>query len=693
MASIVAGFRYLFGIHMGISRGPVDELVEIKVGDKTAWRGSATGNSTINIDAYNLFGGEEGEGGIQGQLTLMFGAPAQTAPPVLAAVLSQPMPGFRGRFTAFFDGILTMMNPYPKPWKFRVRRALQGWDGGCWYPEKVLIPIVRETSAGETGNSTETSNVTVTEIVTAGFSGLFLACTINPSGTLVSITSITRAVDSGGDSPNPTYDAASGAWSTVSSNYVSTYEQLDADFAGSNFQVTITPPSTPIIVDGIQVDIDLGNDNGTQPVFYDAQSGVWSLSGNTITILAGYGVVWGSIVTVSYQYALEGDDNSLPPNVIRINPGFGFQSGDSVSVTYVQTITTTSPTGSGGTGTALIRAMNPAHIIYECLTNREWGRGFPRSIIDDGSFRVAADILAAEGFGLCIRWTRRDEIKSFIRSIIDHIMGALYIDRKTGKLAIKLARQDYDKASLPLFTSETGLLEITEADVSAAGSSPINEVRVIWRDPVTDEERTSRAVNLAARQASGAVSNNTTYSFPGIPTEVLAQRVAKRQLNVVSRSLRRFNVTLDRRGYALVPNGVFRIQDGPRNIRDMVVRIASISYGSLSDGRIRATVVQDEFGLPSRGLSPLPPKPWEPPNNNPCVAQHRVFELPYRSVYRALSAGEFAAVSDTAAYIGIVSKEGNPLNAVYDIAVRAGAVETEDWPADSEYYCGYTPPP
>jgi len=692
MASIVSGFRYLFGIHMGISRGPVDELVEIKVGDKTAWRGSATGNSTITIDAYNLFGGEEGEGGIQGDLTLMFGGPAQTAPPALAAVLSQPMPGFRGRFTAFFDGILTMMNPYPKPWKFRVRRAANGWDGGCWYPEKVVIPILRPTSAGETGNSTETSNVTVVETVPAVFSGLFLTATINPTGTLVSITSITSGVSSSGDGQNPVYDAASGAWTTTSSNYTSTFETLQATPSGPNFVVTISPPGTPVIVDGIRVDVDQGGDNGTIPVFYDAQSGVWSITGNVITILPGYGVTaLNGVVYVSYQYLVPGSGDAGSPNVIRILSG-GFQAGDNVVVTYVQTVTTTSPGGSG-TGTALIKAMNPAHMIYECLTNREWGRGLPRSALDDGSFRVVADILATEGFGLCMRWTRRDEIKSFIRSILDHITGALYIDRTTGKLALKLARQDYTASSLPLFNSETGLLEITDADVSAAGSSPINEVRVVWRDPVTDEERTARAVNLGARQASGGVSNSTTYSFTGIPSEELAQRVAKRQLNVVSRSLRRFNVTLDRRGYALVPNGVFRIQDGPRNIRDMVVRIASISYGSLSDGRIRATVVQDEFGLPSRGLSPLPPKPWEPPNNNPCVAEHRVFELPYRSVYRALTAGEFAAVTETTGYIGAVSKEGNPLNAVYDMAVRPGAVESEDWPADDEYYCGYTPPP
>lgn len=33
----VSGYRYFFSIHMGICRGPVDELVEIRVGDRRAW--------------------------------------------------------------------------------------------------------------------------------------------------------------------------------------------------------------------------------------------------------------------------------------------------------------------------------------------------------------------------------------------------------------------------------------------------------------------------------------------------------------------------------------------------------------------------------------------------------------------------------------------------------------------------------
>lgn len=39
----------------------------------------------------------------------------------------------------------------------------------------------------------------------------------------------------------------------------------------------------------------------------------------------------------------------------------------------------------------MIRAMNPAHIIYECYTNKDWGRGLDPANIDEASFMLAAD--------------------------------------------------------------------------------------------------------------------------------------------------------------------------------------------------------------------------------------------------------------------------------------------------------------
>ena len=58
--------------------------------------------------------------------------------------------------------------------------------------------------------------------------------------------------------------------------------------------------------------------------------------------------------------------------------------------------------------------MNPAHIIYECLTDRTWGRGYSSAEIDDASFRAAADTLYAENFGLSILWDQQQDIEAFI---------------------------------------------------------------------------------------------------------------------------------------------------------------------------------------------------------------------------------------------------------------------------------------
>lgn len=139
--NVTIGFKYYMGLHMCLGRGPVDELCEITVGDRQAWQGSATANQQIRINKKNLFGGTKGEGGIDGTLDLMMGGATQTMSSKLRAMLNGDQPQFRGVITAFFDGMVCAMNPYPKAWKFRVRRILQGWDGAAWYPEKATINL------------------------------------------------------------------------------------------------------------------------------------------------------------------------------------------------------------------------------------------------------------------------------------------------------------------------------------------------------------------------------------------------------------------------------------------------------------------------------------------------------------------------------------------------------------------------
>ena len=160
------GYKYFMGLHMAICKGPIDALLAIMAADRVAWAGQrytstvdpVTGkitythtgvdapvvaNETIQINAPDLFGGEKREGGIQGALDVMMGEPDQAKNDYLVAQLGPRQPAYRGLFSAVFKrGMVAAMNPYLKPWNWRVRRIKKGWESGeCWYPAKAEVDV------------------------------------------------------------------------------------------------------------------------------------------------------------------------------------------------------------------------------------------------------------------------------------------------------------------------------------------------------------------------------------------------------------------------------------------------------------------------------------------------------------------------------------------------------------------------
>ncbi|EMP4336660.1 TPA: hypothetical protein ACXN47_006374, partial [Pseudomonas aeruginosa] len=110
------GFRYYFDIHFALGK-KVDEVCAIRASGKTAWKGSITSNGQVRINAPELFGGDKGEGGLDGTLDVLFGEEDQGVLPRLAAMLGGLVPAFRGVTTGFYSGLVTAMNPYPKTWE------------------------------------------------------------------------------------------------------------------------------------------------------------------------------------------------------------------------------------------------------------------------------------------------------------------------------------------------------------------------------------------------------------------------------------------------------------------------------------------------------------------------------------------------------------------------------------------------
>ena len=458
--SVTIGYRYYFGIHMGLGRGPVDEVLALKVADKEAWSGSITANGSFRISAGNLFGGDKGEGGIDGTAYMLMGENDQQVYGPLASMLGGKVPAFRTRATIYFNGMIAALNPYPKPWSWRIRRILKGWDGDVWYPSKAVI-------------------------------------------------------------------------------------------------------------------------------------------------------------------ALDGGK---------------------------------------------IKAMNPAHMLVEAATNRDWGRGLDRGDLHLPSYQAAADTLYAEGFGLCMRWVRQDSVSNFIQLVLDHIGAVQAIDRRTGKLVLKLIRQDYNVANLPVFNFSNGLLAIEDLE-TAAFDTTTNTIVVRYRDPITNEDRTSAPVqNLAAVQTSGFTTVTTTEYF-GIPTFDLATRLAERDLQITMGAMRRMTVITDRRGAKdLKPGAVFRVQAPQYGIVDVVLRAGKVEDGTVESGQIRVICMQDLFGLPNSTYVAPQPSTWIAPDKTlRPITTRRVWEASYRDLYNAKDEANFNLVDSTAAYVAAVALKPAGLQINYDM--------------------------
>lgn len=761
-----AGFFYRFAIHMGLGRGPVNELIEARMGGKLGWQGSATSADPLHtIDSPALFGGPAKEGGIQGPFVLLNGDPGQDLTgSYMHAVLIAPSPatGFRRMCTVFYDGFIAALNPYPKPWSWRVRRSTSGWDGDVLRPDLAVIDLLGDPIAPVAGAARPIGEQR--DMVTIPITNGVHTIATPPVGCEITDINYVIVSDDSAGNGNPTqppfeWDLLPDGTAEIRTNINSENRYITAHFyynnavgtpgfVGSSVELgTVVPHKARIKVNppaGCTVSATLSvtrrvligggpfytdepidyyalvsNEPGeaiyeVSPRYYlidlkitfsyaGASSGT-TMQENNVDILPNAPMVTlvppggGDVAEIQYIpvsfYVVESEFHTQPesrdiPYLLEGNDVTMYeveQQGNQVPVVYNYFLNL-----GGGPITPIrdIKAMNPAHIIYEALTNREWGRGLDRSVIDSTSFEVAAQTLVDEGFGACGRWARRDSVASFVQGILDMIGATLYTNRSNALLTLFLIRGDYDRNALKLWDTSNGILEITDSTVNTA-TVVVNEIIVRYRDPVFNEDRTVNVQNLASLQ-SGAF-NTKTVDYKFCPTSGLARRLAQRDLRSYAQGLRRFKITVDRRGYALFPGAVMRIQDVARKIPDMVVRVATMKDGILTDGKISMDVVQDVFSFPATSYVQGQPNTWAPPSNTPCIGEHEVFEAPFVVLRRRMSNADFAFLDDSSAYLATVADQGQTANVGYKVAVRDSAPTSDDIPLPADQlYCGYTP--
>lgn len=141
------GYRYRIGLHLVLCQGPVDVVQEIQIGERSAWGDASRaplpaghGIGRLSIDKPTLFGGDEREGGVAGEIDVLDGDDDQEPNDYLISRLGSAIPAFRGVLSLVARKILfAANNPYLKPWAVRVRRFTAGWHDKPWMPRNAEV--------------------------------------------------------------------------------------------------------------------------------------------------------------------------------------------------------------------------------------------------------------------------------------------------------------------------------------------------------------------------------------------------------------------------------------------------------------------------------------------------------------------------------------------------------------------------
>jgi hypothetical protein len=358
-----------------------------------------------------------------------------------------------------------------------------------------------------------------------------------------------------------------------------------------------------------------------------------------------------------------------------IVPAYSYVIHNPVSIPGYESVS--GPIGAGD--------ANPAAVIRDILANGWGGVGNEPALFDDASFGAAAATLQDEQHGCSLKITSTIEARAAIELLQKQTDGILYED-SLGRYAFRLIREDYDIEDLPVF-DPSNILE-PPSKPSSLWSEVFNEVKVIYTEPAKGyRDEPALAQDLARINAQGGRRKSTEYRFPGVSNAALANTLANRELNLHSRPLARLTITVNREGFDLLPGDAFVFSWPEWNGYSQVFRAMHIDYGTLTDGRITITAVQDRFAISGNVFEPPWPEVGETPRT-PEPIQDRIYtEAPRWIQLKQFELGLLNSVDVQRSY-SLAKPEGDDSRYKVVAAVNAGS-EVQDAPSRA-FPAGFT---
>lgn len=598
---VTAGYWYNVAYHAGLGIGPFDAFLEFRAGDKTAWAGNLTSSGTININQPNLFGGEKDQGGIVGDVDVMFGEAGQQPNAYLLQTFGNQVPAWQGLGTLVFKGgKYGAMNPYPQKPAYKFSRIVKGWDNdACWYPEKAAVLGPPNTS-------------------------------LDTGSWRYKVSSVSDGTAFYADN----YDDS--LWLRSAPPFANVYNPVAGSYGYIPTPGTVIPcdPTVYVWMRGtFTLNVLPGSLNFD--AFVDNDIEVWI---NGVHVLTD-----GSALSHHVSAAISSSSCRLGNNqiAVRLHERAPYTPGNCTYFDCKFIDDGTQP-----------KYMNPAHILYYARTQQDMGRE-PVSNMHDASFRAAADWYFGQGFSLCTEYDPGAEsIDDFI-SRIERVAGcSMSRSPVDGLWYLDVANGVYDLASLPVLTDDD-ILDFSESPNLLDSAN--NSVSVQYFDPEQKESITTAPIQaMALVDAFGTIHNQVSY--PEVPISSLAIRLATRDLRAAVTPTHAFELTTTRLTYGWRVGSYFRLQSPKRGIADMVCILAEKSSGTLKSGAIKITASQDIYSLPTTSFVDTEHGVDTRPSQIPVpITAQAAFEAPYIEVCAALSRADLATLPSDAGYLMAVA--------------------------------------
>lgn len=396
--------------------------------------------------------------------------------------------------------------------------------------------------------------------------------------------------------------------------------------------------------------------------------GTTSINLNLPNIFGGNNGEGGIVGTVDIQYGLPTQDRNaylvskLGANVSAFRGLVGvvlkklYLGNSSYLKSWEFLVKRTSVTDSGLTQWLPAKAdidgdMNPAHILREIYTNQRWGLAYSTAELDPVTWEAAANTLYTEGFGLSILWEGNKSAEDLINEILQHINAVIYQDHESGLFKLKLVRDDYSVPALDTFSTES-IISIEDFTRPSYGLIP-DTIYINYWDPLTNKQATVPNHDIAILDIQGR-SVSEELNFPYITKPDLASKVASRERANRASMGATMTIVANRRMSHLKPGDVFVLSWPALGITSMIVRVATINYGTLQDGRLRLTCTEDIWATQQSIYSTVLPSGWLSPINAPTDCETVLeMELPFYSLIEQWDMPTVLGFADDVGYLGL----------------------------------------